>query len=57
MKLTNWYAQRAGAALTIKGTDEEGQPAHIVGVQYIRPVEGRIVAIGKNSEQIELLAA
>lgn len=38
MHLINWKASRAGAAMTVKGTDKAtGQEAKIVGVVSIHP--------------------
>lgn len=35
MHLTNWKARRAGAAITINGHSEAGEPRKLVGVTVI----------------------
>jgi hypothetical protein len=35
--LTNWKARRAGGRITVTGTNKEGAPDKIVGVDRIEP--------------------
>ena len=60
MHLTNWRASRAGARITVNGTDPNGKPAKIVGVDVIGPrtfngVSG-IYATDKNGDVHRLAA-
>ncbi len=48
MHLTNWKARRAGGRITINGTDQNGEPAKIVGVDVIEPRGRLIVAVDKD---------
>lgn len=56
MHLTNWKARRAGGRITIVGFDLEGEPAKIVGVDFIQPrkADGNhhhtIEAVDKNGD-------
>jgi hypothetical protein len=57
MHLTNWKARRAGGRITVNGTNAEGQPAKIVGVDVIEPSapgHGFVKAIDKNGDEHSL---
>lgn len=55
--LTDWRARRAGGRITVYGTDRRtGNAAKLVGVDEIKPIDGRIIAID-NAGNHHILAA
>lgn len=46
--LHKWSAQRAGAAITVKGKDVLDQDVKVVGVKVLEPKNGMIIAVGKD---------
>jgi hypothetical protein len=56
MHLFNWKARRAGARITVTGTDSGGDRAKITGVSKIEPRGGRIIAVDAHGEEHQLVA-
>lgn len=53
--LKDWKARRAGSRITVNGTEANGQPGKIVGVDAIEPRDGKIIATDKHGTEHQLL--
>lgn len=52
--LKNWKARRAGGRITVVGSEIDGSPGKIVGVDVIEPRGGKIIATDKDGTDHEL---
>lgn len=54
--LKNWEAKRSGASLSIAGEDaDSGQPRKLTDIATIEPINGAVIATGRDGQMHTLL--